>query len=416
MIPDDGPLGLPHAALRAWAVVVLSVWAAATLVIAFRGSGARLPRRRPPAWLTVAATALAVRIALSLVVDGHMYDVLVSYRTIGDRLFSGGEIWTGTTESLATYPPTSYVWWAVAALVPAQHPHVFAALVRAPFWLADTAIAVALLRVIPGENGMRAAWIYALCPVVIAVPTLHGQADPVVDLLLLIGVVWVGRGRPLAGGSAIGFAIAIKQWPVFVLLPILVRVPRRLVLQFLLVVAAPLLVAFGAYGVVHPQDAVRGFVDIATYRPHREGLGTSLLLPVPAGPIIAANIAVTLGAALAGAALVRSGRSLAEGVALNLLLIVGLSPTVSDQYLMWAFPFLLLAGHARTAALLGVGLLPAVVSLDLWSAQNDGATSNVLLVLATVSVLAAAASLLPRPRRRPTPSVAAVTPVAAAAG
>jgi len=36
--------------------------------------------------------------------------------------------------------------------------------------------------------------------------------------------------------------------------------------------------AYAAYGLTHPHDAVQGFVDVVTYRPHREGLGTSLFL------------------------------------------------------------------------------------------------------------------------------------------
>ena len=93
-----------------------------------------------------------------------------------------------------------------------------------------------------------------------------------------------------------------------------------------------------------------------------------------------------VAAALAAIA-VRNGRSIAEAMALDMLLLLGLSPTVSDQYLMWAFPFLLVAGRLRTASLLSLGLLPAVVSLDLWTSQGDGATPRALLLLATASLL-----------------------------
>ena len=138
---------------------------------------------------------------------------------------------------------------------------------------------------------------------------------------------------------------------------------------------------------------------IARYSPHRQGLGTSLFFPndVPAGAIIVTNVTATVVAGALAAIAVRNGRSIAEAMALDMLLLLGLSPTVSDQYLMWAFPFLLVAGRLRTASLLSLGLLPAVVSLDLWTSQGDGATPRALLLLATASLLLGAASLLRRP-------------------
>jgi len=396
VLPLDGPLGLSHGALRWWAVALLAACSAATVAIAF-ASPTRLQRQsRLPRWVPVVVTALLVRALCSLVQDGGTFDVLVAYRAIGEHLFAGRDIWTGTTDSLATYPPTVYLWWAVAGLIPAGHPHLFAAAVRAPFWIADAAVAVLLLRIIPGASGARAAWLYALCPVVIAVPTLHGQVDPVVDLLLVAGVALLQRGQATAGGIAVGAAIVVKQWPVYFLLPLLAAVTRRRAPVLLLCALAPLLASFGIYALFHAADAWRGLSFVATYRPHRQGLGTSVLFPddSPAGIIIATNIAAVLAGAVAGVAALRSQRSLAEAMALDMLIVVGLSPTVSDQYLMWAIPFLLLAGRLRTAALLGVGLLPAVLSLDLWTSVDGTATPRALLLLATASVLAAAGWLL----------------------
>ena len=398
-LPDDGPLGLAHGALRGWTVVLLAVCGAAALLVAVGGLPSRRSHRLPP-WLTVAAVALLLRAAVSLVQDGHIYDVLVAYRLVGENFIHGSDIWTGHTASMATYPPPVYGWWGIASLIPTDHPHLFAALVRAPFWIADAAIAVVLLRAVGGEAGRRAAWVYALCPVAIAVPTLHGQLDPVADLLLLVAVIVLVR-RPLAAGLATGAAIAVKQFPAFFLLPLLAALPRRLwprlgIGLFLLPVAG-----FAVYGLWRPADAVQGAVDVATYASHRDGLGTSLAFPayVPAGVIIVSSaLAVLLGGVL-GVVAVRRGRSIAEAMAFNMLIVVALSPTVSDQYLMWAFPFLLLAGRVRTAALLAIGLLPATLSLDLWSSQNLGPTPRLVLGLSTICVLAAAASLVRGPRR-----------------
>ena len=410
MIPVDAPLGLPHEALRGWAVALLVLCAAAALALAFRpvpppaSAGGATGPPPVPAWLLVTAAALLLRGAVSLVQDGALFDVLVSYRSIGDRVLHGADVWTGSTESLATYPPPIYGWWALAALVPGNHPHVFAALVRAPFWIADALLAGLLVRVIPGPAGVRAGWIYALCPVAVAVPTLHGQHDPVTDLLLVVAVAGLlPRQRTVAAGLVIGVATAIKQWPVFFLLPLLSAVPRRRLLPFLLAVAAPPLVAYAGSGVTHPLDALRGVVDVATYRPHREGLGSSLLFSdgASAGAVIAANLLATIGAGVVAAALVRRGMGLADAIAVDMLLLVGLSPTVSDQYLMWAFPFLLLAGRPRIAALLGAGLLPAVVALDLWQTVGDGDAPRALLALAAAGCVAAAAWIVVDGIRKP---------------
>lgn len=396
-MPLDAPLGLAPGALRGWTVLLLAVCGVGAGVVAVRGAP-RLGGRRLPPWLVVAAVAVGLRAAVSVVQDGGLFDVLYAYRLVGDHFIHGADIWTGRTDSLATYPPPVYAWWGIASLIPADHPHLFAALVRAPFWIADAAIAVVLLRAIGGEAGRRAAWVYALCPVAIAVPTLHGQMDPLVDLLLLVAVIVAVR-RPLASGMAAGAAIAVKQWPVFFLLPLFAVLPRPSWRRLATGIVLLPLAAFAVYALWKPADALHGADFVGSYSPHRQGLGTSLLFPdlVPSGYIKAANLAsVVLGAVL-GTLAVRNGRSLAEATALSMLLLVGLSPTVSDQYLMWAFPFLLLAGRVRTAALLGLGLLPAVLSLDMWTSQNDGATPRALLALAAVCTLAAAASLARRP-------------------
>lgn len=417
MIPGDGPLGLPHSALRGWAIALLCLCAAGSLAIAFATPGQRItqpPRRRVPAWLSVLCVALLVRALASLAVDGQIFDVLVAYRSVGDGLFHGADIWSGATEKLATYPPTIYVWWAISALVPAAHPHLFAALVRAPFWTADAGIAVLLLRLVGGDRGRRAAWVYALCPVAIAVPALHGQADPIVDLLFVIGVALVLRGQVRGGALATGLAIAVKQWPVFFLPALLAFMPRRQSVRFVVIAAAPAVLAFAAYGAVHPYDAVHGFISVATYRPHRTGLGTSLIFPLDSGYITAINLAVAVGGAGVAVAMVRRGRSLYDAIAFDMLCFVALSPTVYDQYLMWALPFLLLAGRLRSTALLGVGLLPAVLSVNLWTSQNDGDTPDLLFVIATLSTLAVAASLLLRPSDRHSALRPLAAPLAAA--
>jgi len=382
-------------------VVILTACAAASPLIALRAARRGTPRHLVRRITAIALVALGVRAGLSLVQDGGLYDVFHAYRVVGEQLRRGGDVFVEPALGLSNYPPAIYWWWALTSAVPPDHPHLYAALVKLPFWLGDAAIAPLLVVLAirrgaaPAGPATAAGWMYALNPIAAAVPTLHGQFDPLVLLPLLCGVTLL-RERPVAAGLLIGIATAVKPWPLFFLLPLLALVERRRRPGFVVAVAAVPAATFALYGLVHHDHLLAGMYRVATYVAHRQGLGTSLLFgdSPPAWALIGTNIAAGAASSAAGLMAARRGRSPAETVAVAMLVLLTLSPTVSDQYVMWPLPFLLLAGRLRIAALLSAGLLPAVAALNLWTSQNDGATPAALLLPATGAMGLAAWTLL----------------------
>jgi hypothetical protein len=391
---------LPYPTARGLAVAGMLAAAVVGIVVAFK-AGSGEPRRR---WLQVCAmlvVALAFRAALSLVVVGSPYDVFHSFRFVGDRLRQGGDIFVPPWIGLSNYPPLIYWWWAAAAsIVPNGHDQLFAAVVRAPFWCLDAAIAPVLLLLRRDSVGLRAGWIYALNPVAAAVPTLHGQFDAVVALPLLLATATIAR-RPLRGGLLVGLAAAVKPWPLYFALPLLALLPsgRRLV-TVALVAVAPALV-FAVYGVIHPEHLGLGILRVAIYVSHWQGLGMGFLIPDHAAlPVLAAaDLVAAAGTLGAGFLMARWGASAAEVVGVSALVLITLAPGVSDQYMAWPFPFLLLAGRLRGVAAVTAGVLPAILWIDLWFSQNQGSPMPLLYFVSTLSTGLLAGRILLQSRR-----------------
>ncbi|MFN2568342.1 MAG: glycosyltransferase 87 family protein [Candidatus Dormibacteria bacterium] len=409
MIPRDAPLNLPVGALRPWALVLLIACAAVSIAIPRVATSGR--RSRPTAtWartgrttapmIAILLTALALRAGLSLVQDGGLYDIFDAYRIVGAQLRNGGDVFVEPALGLSNYPPAIYWWWALASSVPSDHPHLYSALVRLPFWVADAAVApflVMLLRHQGAEarTAVAAGVLYAINPVAMAVPALHGQFDPLVVLPLVGGIALIRR-RPGVAGVMAGAATAIKPWPVFFIVPLLALMMPRQWPRFIAGLIAAPAATFALYGLIHPEHLIGGLYRVATYVAHRQGLGTSLLFRdgVPTWVVTTANLLAGAASSTAGLVAARRGRSPAETMAVAMLVLLTLSPTVSDQYLMWPIPFLLMAGRLRMVAFLSAGLLPAVAGLNLWTSQNAGATRPALLLLGTAAMAAASLVLI----------------------
>jgi hypothetical protein len=76
-----------------------------------------------------------------------------------------------------------------------------------------------------------------------------------------------------------------------------------------------------------------------------------------------------------------------------MLIILGLLPAISDQYLMWPMAILLLGGHRRIAALLAVAMTPATLAIDITSASQPVAVPAALPLFATAATVVAAVVL-----------------------
>jgi hypothetical protein len=374
--------------------------AAVGIALAF-GPGKRELRHR---WLHPAAilvVALAFRASLSLVVDGSPYDIFHSFRFVGDRLRQGGDIFVPPWIGLSNYPPLIYWWWATAAsIVPHGQDHLFAAVVRAPFWSLDAAIAPTLALLRRDALGLRAGWIYALNPVAAAVPTLHGQFDPVVALPLLLATATVAS-RPLRGGLLVGLAAAFKPWPLYFALPVLALIPKGRRWATAAAVAVAPALAFAVYGAIHPAHLGLGILRVAIYVSHWQGLGMGFLIPDHAATpiLVVADLVAAIATLGAGFLMARWGASAAEVVGVSALVLITLAPGVSDQYMAWPLPFLLLAGHLRGVTAAIVGVLPAIIWIDLWFSQNLGPAMPLIYFFSTLSTGLLAAWILLRSRR-----------------
>ena len=392
---------LPYPTARGLAVAGMVAAAAVGIVVAI-SRGKPEPRRR---WLQAAAilvVALAFRASLSLVVDGSPYDIFHAFRFVGDHLRQGGDIFVPPWIGLSNYPPLIYWWWATAAsIVPTGHDHLFAAVVRAPFWSLDAAIAPTLTLLRRDSVGVRAGWIYALNPVAAAVPTLHGQFDPVVALPLLLATATIGS-RPLRGGLLVGLAATVKPWPLYFALPVLALVPRSRRWATVATMAVAPALAFAVYGVIHPAHLGPGILRVAIYVSHWQGLGMGFLIPDHAAvPIlVAATLVAGIGTLGAGFLMARRGASAAEVVGVSALVLITLAPGVSDQYMAWPLAFLLLAGRLRGVAAVTAGVLPAIIWIDLWFSQNQGSAMPVIYFVSTLSTGLLAAWILLESRRQ----------------
>ncbi len=383
------------ATLLAW--VLLAGAGLAGVAIAFAPAPADAgPRRVIVRLLAVSLAALCVRAAVSLLFDGGTYDIFFAYRKLGNELRHGNDVFTAGLPSLANYPPVIYWWWSLAAtIVPNGSPHLFAAVVRAPFWIVDAAIAPTLALLIRGRWRWRSAWLYALNPIAIAVATLHGQFDSIPALCLLLAVAWLATHARRAAWL-VGIGAAVKVWPAYFVPALLAGVRRAQWGGFIARVIIPSVAAFGLYFVIHPDHIVDGLIGVIAYVPHRQGLGTSLLFPAAWGdPFIApADVAVAALVLWMVVQCARRGVAVVDIVALAMLIVLGLAPAISDQYLMWPVAILLLGGHRRIAALLSAALTPATLLIDISSAGSNAAVPAAAPLLATAATIAAAVVLL----------------------
>jgi hypothetical protein len=163
--------------------------------------------------------------------------------------------------------------------------------------------------------------------------------------------------------------VALKTWPGY-FLPVFLGWLKHGRWPFILRVAAVPTVAFAVYAIFHPDHIVNGVLGVLLYVPHRQGFGTSRFFPESWGSAVVPFTNVLLLALVCWIAYQCSRRDdvkIADAVALAIVLVLGLSASISDQYLVWPFGLLLLVGRVRMAAILALILTPAtlVVVLDI---------------------------------------------------
>jgi hypothetical protein len=377
-------------------VAALAACAVLSVAVAWWPPSSTLGSARIHPAIAVGIAAVAVRLAFLLLSDGDQYDIFYAFRGVGEHVRQGGDAFDPGYVGRQNYAPFMVWWWAfVSWAIPGDQTHVYSAILRLPYLLADAAIAPLLLVVVGGARGLRAGWLYALSPIAIAVSTLHGQDDACVALLLLLAVIVIPR-RWLLAAVFVGVAAAVKPWALFFVPALLAGLPLRAWWRFAAVSAAPMALAFAGYALIHPAHIVDGISRMVRYSAPVEGLGTGqLAIGHSQGVVSVLNIVAGVGVIAAAVLSRRRGDQPADAVALGMVLLLALSPTTADQYLMWPIPFLLYAGRTRLCVLLSLALVPATAYLDLWVNQH---VYDVLLRLplgiASVALLLTAAHLL----------------------
>jgi uncharacterized membrane protein len=239
--------------------------------------------------------------------------------------------------------------------------------------------------------------VYALHPVGILVGAFHGQFDAIALLLVLLALRWLEAGRHDPSALALAGAIAVKSFPVLLLLPLLLGLGPglRRRARYALLALGPVALSIVPYA-LHDFAAVRaellgygGVADFGWIGLYRGAvwLWSGVLARSEAvhwsGAILASKLLFAAGyAALLGALARRALRWPPPAVALGVLLaFLTLYGAVSAQYLLWVVPLAALAPDRRllaytaaaTVALVGFYLFfdPAVLTGEIGSRPVD---------------------------------------------
>lgn len=260
------------------------------------------------------------------------------------------------------YPPLSAVIFVLPRLLaPASYPVAFALLAALAVWLT----------VLTVDRLCQAGWTLLLFLALGSFGTLFFRYDMFVVLLTVLAFAAATRKRWLLSQTLLAAGVALKLYPA-ILMPLVVlwqwRVERRLPLQSALGGALALLAAGMATWTAAPAAVVR-MLQYHGERPlEYESVGASiawLFSPVtvewsfgsfnvisPLGSVLtAASSVLTVGFLLALYAWFLAGRvSPAAAWALALLLALAASKVFSTQYLIWALPFVVIAGETALEA------------------------------------------------------------------
>jgi hypothetical protein len=273
-----------------------------------------------------------------------------------------------------------------------------------------------LLRTGAGERAaLTGAALVALGPSFAVISGYHGQIDSVAILPAVAGaVVWAGGGprRAPVAGALIGLGAAIKTVPMFAALALLgsARGRREGAVLVATAVAVPVAAVLpwlaidprGTAAALTANHGVPGFAGVsALLQPELTRYWSALDAPPPevASALLALtdvqNVLVGLAVLAVAALCVRRRTEPMEALAAVWLTVLAVNPNFAYQYVVWALPFLLLAGRLREAAAIQALLLaPAVLLYS--HADKGGWVYWALAELAWLGIVALWAAALLR--------------------
>ncbi len=360
-------------------------------------------------FFSVLAIGLVVRIVLAPIA-GHPWDMYVYYTT-GQAIVSG-EPFYGVTQY--PYPPVwagilwpiTLVYNQLAAIfgafpitggeaqaiigVPVGTPLVadwlFHLLENVPLILSDTLLGLLLYRVVARRFGkpqkaLQAFALFYLNPYVIWITSVWGTFDTLPTYFALFGTLLFLEKRGFASGTTFGIAIALKFFPAFLLLSLVLglhkRVDRHFIRNLLAGVAVVLAIVSIPFLVSDPIAYLRGiwspaggvFVGNLSVWSLLLGLGIQNL---PAW-IAVLNIAAIVVLIALISWIVGKHQSLSANpalwidlIVLALLVFYALFRIINDQYVFWIIPFLTLdavLGRERWQTVIGVSALVVISGL-----------------------------------------------------
>ena len=341
--------------------------------------------------VAVIAAGTVARIVVAFATYGVLYDV-DSAQIVADALRTPGEGPYPTDRW--PYPPGffPFIWLADAIARGTGLP--FHGLLQLPAIAADAVLAavIALFLRASGRGEREAlagAALVALGPSFAFISGYHGQIDAVAILPAVLGAIaWVrgGERRAAAAGLLIGLGAAVKTVPLFAvlgLLPSARRVREGVALAAVAVAVpalalAPWLLADTANTVdaLTRNQGVPGFGGLSAFlQPElTRAWSANAALPEVNGAIEAAtdvqNLLVAAAVLAVAALALRRRCPPLDGLVAIWLTVLAVNPNFAYQYVVWALPFLLLAGRLRTALLLqAVLLVPGVL---LYTHADDG--------------------------------------------
>ena len=350
---------------------------------------------------------------------------------VASTTFSGPDIWAArlvrgalSTYGLAAYdhvgawgwnyPPGLFPWVLGANWFSHHVGLPYTTLFRLPAIAADLALAWIVQASLAGRAsvGLRllAAALVAFSPLLIAVSAYQAQIDSLAILPAVVAfIVWDryegARWRPYLVGGLIGLGATIKTPPLLLVLALLPVVPSiasgaKLTLS---AVAVPLLALTPflingsdiSHVLAYHGGAGEGGISLLVgprLAPYAFGVAHGLPGP-PRGQVDrmlsvyqASRFIFGTGLLIVAAALFRYRPPPVRGAILLWLTVYALGVTFFMQYLVWALPFLLLAGYVRPALVAQLVLL-APIYVAYPAVHALGRHPNIFLALYTIPIL-----------------------------
>ncbi|MDJ0271458.1 MAG: hypothetical protein QXN23_00530 [Candidatus Caldarchaeum sp.] len=348
-------------------------------------------------WRTLAVFGAAFLIRAVLApFFGHSWDMYVWVKS-GEMFSSGVDIYS--VKNLTDFPwgfyayPPIWLYWlgfahAVSGFFPSLSFQVF--VIKLPIILSDLAVAVLISRLAAELGGLRYAGLASLLwlfnPLVIAISAVWGMFDSIAVALTLLGVLLAYRRKYAASAFVLGVGGAVKLYPLFLMLPLLVYMKPISLKKFLSTIIACVsgLIIPAAPYITNPVPLVEKlFYHFGNIGSFTYWTALSLISPPAAIPALSYGFFAAILYIIYRRTLRNDSPSLFDLSQLTLVAFLATSAKVNVQYVLWVLPFLTISSlrsasrelRMNTVLLVAAGLLfiaASQVALAIFDLRNLG--------------------------------------------